>query len=66
MEALIEDQEGIPVGTAVVQAATGTEKRCQLRVDPARRHRVGRVAADELLDGAQGGRIGEPAGRPEK
>src|SRR5690349_20513351 len=48
--ALTEDREGIPVGAAVVQAAIGTEKRCQLRVDPAQCHRVGRVAADDLLD----------------
>lgn len=66
IEALIEDREGIPVGTAVVQPAIGTEKRCQLRVDPAQRHRVGRVAADDLLDRVQGGRVGEPAGRAEE
>jgi hypothetical protein len=60
VEALIEDREGLPVSTAVVQAALRTVKGCQLPVDPQERDRVGCLAADDLLDGIQGGGIGEP------
>jgi hypothetical protein len=66
VEALIEDRECLPVGTAVVQVALGAVKGCQFPVDPPERYRVGCVAAEDLLGGIQGGGIGESAGRAEE
>jgi hypothetical protein len=41
IEALIEDREGLPVGTAEIQVAVRAVKGGQLPVDPPERYRVG-------------------------